>query len=252
MAPTGEQRPQPLTRRPDGALQFGVQDEQSLVKDCRLLPARGQKVSEKADHRLVNWPWLVEFAHLVSILADNPNMEQSLPATALEEVLLHLRMMATEVDAVSGAAAEHMSLNRTELRALHCLRAMGDSATAGDLARMLALTTGATTRVIDGLVDRGHAQRMPDAQDRRRTVVTLSPSVKVQLKRLFMPLGEEMRRELKKMNIDEDALAAVSRVLDVARRLMREHTYQLHHSALSTTGSQRVSVGADDYSSERQ
>ncbi|MBJ7601597.1 MAG: MarR family transcriptional regulator [Candidatus Dormibacteraeota bacterium] len=179
-------------------------------------------------------------------------MQRSLPPTALEEVLLHLRMMATEVDAVSGAAAEHMSLNRTELRALHCLRAMGDSATAGDLARMLALTTGATTRVIDGLVDHGHAQRMPDAQDRRRTVVVLTPSVKAQLKVLFVPLGEEMRRELREMNIEDDALAAMSRVLDVARRLMREHTHRLHHSALSTTVSQGLSVGTDDHSSERQ
>ncbi|MDQ6898608.1 MAG: MarR family transcriptional regulator [Candidatus Dormibacteraeota bacterium] len=179
-------------------------------------------------------------------------MQRSLPFTPLEEVLLHLRMMATEVDAVSGAAAEHMSLNRTELRALHCLRAAGDSATAGDLARMLALTTGATTRVIDGLVDHGHAQRMPDAQDRRRTVVVLTPSVKTQLKVLFVPLGEEMRRELSDMAIAEDVLTAISSVLDVARRLMREHVERLNHSTRLSPGSPPDRVGADAHSSERQ
>lgn len=161
-------------------------------------------------------------------------MPPSAPASTIDEVVLHLRMMAAEVDMLSGAAAEHLRLNRTELRALHCLRALGNSATAGDLARMLALTTGATTRVIDGLVDHGHARRIPDAQDRRRTVVNLTPGAIATLRGLFAPLGAEMRGELSE--IDDAVLTGTSSVLQAARRLMREHAHRLHGTTSAAIG----------------
>jgi DNA-binding MarR family transcriptional regulator len=73
-----------------------------------------------------------------------------------------------------GAVADQLGLHVTDL---HCLGALFDmgSATAGDLAVRLGLTTGAITRVVDRLVEKGYARRVADPRDRRRVVVEIVP-----------------------------------------------------------------------------
>ena len=79
-------------------------------------------------------------------------------AQLIDQILDHIQLLGTEVDRLSGSAALFIGLNRTDLRALQVLRTSGGM-TAGDLARALQVTSGATTRVIDSLVAAGHARR---------------------------------------------------------------------------------------------
>ena len=69
-----------------------------------------------------------------------------------------------------GAVADRLGMHVTDLHCLGALYELG-SATAGDLAKRLDLTTGAITRVIDRLVERGYVRRTGDPRDRRRVVV---------------------------------------------------------------------------------
>ena len=70
----------------------------------------------------------------------------------------------------SHAVAEAVGLNPTDLEALDLLLREG-AMTAGKLAELTRLTTGAITGVIDRLERRGYVRRVPDPTDRRRVIV---------------------------------------------------------------------------------
>src|SRR5215470_87937 len=106
--------------------------------------------------------------------------------TLIERILDHLLLMGSDADRLTGAAAVFNRLNRTDLRALQVLRAGG--LTAGQLARALSVTSGATTRVIDNLVASGQVVRGPDPKDRRRVLVRLTPAAIRQVDRTFAQL----------------------------------------------------------------
>src|SRR5689334_21547951 len=102
--------------------------------------------------------------------------------------------MGGDVDRLTGVAAGFNRLNRTDLRALEVLRAGG--MTAGDLARALSVTSGATTRVIDSLVAAGHVRREGDPRDRRRVLVRLTPAAVLLVDRTFERLRADTRTAL--------------------------------------------------------
>ncbi|SRR6266511_4161547 len=135
----------------------------------------------------------------------------------IDQVLDHVLLMGVDVDRLLGAAAAANQLNRTDLRALQALRRGG--MTAGQLARALNVTSGATTRVIDSLAGAGHVVRTPDAMDRRRVVVQLTPAAERIVERtLERPLAE-----LRSMaaSHDEEELARLVRLLSDLRSLVR-------------------------------
>lgn len=70
----------------------------------------------------------------------------------------------------SATVAARAGINSTDLESLDLLRRYGPM-TAGRLAALTGLTTGAITGVIDRLERRGFASRQPDPADRRRVVV---------------------------------------------------------------------------------
>ena len=53
---------------------------------------------------------------------------------------------------------------------------LGERVTAGDLARLTGLTTGAVTGIIDRLERAGFARRERDPEDRRRVYVRGDPA----------------------------------------------------------------------------
>ncbi len=71
---------------------------------------------------------------------------------------------------LSTAIAARAGINPTDLESLDLLRRHGPM-TAGRLAALTGLTTGAITGVIDRLERRGYARREADPTDRRRVVV---------------------------------------------------------------------------------
>lgn len=72
------------------------------------------------------------------------------------------------------AVADALGLNRTDLRCLDFLDREGPL-TAGRLAEVTGLTTGAMTTVLDRLERSDIARRVRDGADRRRVLVELTP-----------------------------------------------------------------------------
>lgn len=76
-------------------------------------------------------------------------------------------------DAVDDTVTELLGINRTDSRCLDILEQHGRM-TAGHLAVLSGLSTGAVTAVLDRLERAGYAQRVPDPSDRRRVSVELT------------------------------------------------------------------------------
>ncbi|MFB1426732.1 MarR family winged helix-turn-helix transcriptional regulator [Micrococcus endophyticus] len=83
------------------------------------------------------------------------------------------------------------------------------------LASSLGLSTAAVTAMVDRLEAAGHAERLPHAQDRRRTVVRLMPEsqhqVQVEVDRMADATGHLLA------DLDERERAAVARYLGRTR-----------------------------------
>jgi DNA-binding MarR family transcriptional regulator len=81
-----------------------------------------------------------------------------------------LRRASTQSVVLSQVIAERLRINPTDLECLGLLAENG-SVTAGRLAELTGLTTGAITGVIDRLERAGYARRERDPHDRRRVFV---------------------------------------------------------------------------------
>ena len=87
------------------------------------------------------------------------------------------------------AVAESIGLNSTDYECFSALRG-GGAMTAGQLAQITGLTTGAVTGVIDRLEQAGFAQRQADPGDRRRIIVAPLPAGLKKISALEMPLDQ--------------------------------------------------------------
>lgn len=100
-----------------------------------------------------------------------------------------LRELAQELRQYSGlgasyfrAVAARVGMNATDAQALDLLSATGP-ATAGRIADLMGVTTGAVTQMLDRLEQAGRIHRERDPEDGRRVIVGLAP-------------GEEALRDL--------------------------------------------------------
>jgi DNA-binding MarR family transcriptional regulator len=122
----------------------------------------------------------------------------------------------------SQAVAGRLGMNSTDLECLdHILRG---PVTAGRLASLTGLTTGAITGVIDRLERSGLAQRESDPEDRRKTVVRALPAVLERIAPLFEPMERAAMAVLSKYRDDELALILnfLTRARDAALTAMSE------------------------------
>ena len=87
---------------------------------------------------------------------------------AFWSVSRQLRVLAKE-------ALAEWDITPSQARALGVLRRHG-SLRLGDLAEHLRIVPRSATEVVDGLEERGLADRRPDPADRRATLVALTPS----------------------------------------------------------------------------
>lgn len=101
--------------------------------------------------------------------SDNPDARRALAEQLADEVRANQR--ATDV--IDELIADALGVNRTDSRCLDILEQHGRM-TAGQLASLTGLTTGAITAVIDRLERAGYAQRVRDPADRRRVLVDLT------------------------------------------------------------------------------
>lgn len=114
--------------------------------------------------------------------------------------------------------ADKLSLNITDHKCLDLIERMG-SMTAGQLAEITGLTTGAITGVIDRLEKAGYVRRERDSQDRRKVIVCLVPD---KAYRDITPLFEVLSR-----NYDPISKGYSDEELSVILKFMKESNQAL-------------------------
>lgn len=106
---------------------------------------------------------------------------------------LGLAMRKTSAQGVlfSQAVADRVGMNPADVECLDILSESGP-VTAGELAELTGLTTGAVTGLIDRLEKAGYVQRERDLSDRRRVIVQPLPKAQND----FLPLYEGLQQAI--------------------------------------------------------
>ncbi|MCC6314378.1 MAG: MarR family transcriptional regulator [Thermomicrobiales bacterium] len=126
-----------------------------------------------------------------------------------------LRRMSAGAVLVSQAVAERVGVRSADLEALDLL-VMNGPMTAGQLAELTGLTTGAVTGLVDRLERLGYARREADPSDRRRVIVrAVEEAIARDLEPAYAGLSEAIDRLL--AEYDETDLELV---LDFLTRAM--------------------------------
>ncbi|ANB55506.1 winged helix DNA-binding domain protein [Anoxybacillus sp. B7M1] len=100
-----------------------------------------------------------------------------------------------------GVAAK-LHLNATDLKCRELLNQTGPI-TAGQLAQLTNLTTGAITGVIDRLEKAELVKRVPDPQDRRRVIIQPLSDRDGEIRELFKPLHDSLSRLFQQYSEEE-------------------------------------------------
>lgn len=133
-------------------------------------------------------------------------------ARRLAELDLELRTMGARSVMLSHAVASRLGISPADLETMDILTTSGPL-TAGRLAELTGLTTGAITGVVDRLERSGFVRRERDVNDRRRVIVHLVPDRARKIAKLFEPLARAMA-ELYARYSDEE----VGLMVDCTRR----------------------------------
>ena len=114
------------------------------------------------------------------------------------------------------ALAGQLGIGATDLECLALLQELG-TASAGQLADLLGLTTGAITGVVDRLEAGGFVARESDPGDRRRVIVRTQPGRAADVEHAYAPLVRAAGEALA-----DTAEPELRRLLDGPRRLAEE------------------------------
>lgn len=112
----------------------------------------------------------------------------------------------------SQSIADRLGIGSTDLETLGILIQDGP-VTAGRLAELTGLTTGAVTGLVDRLERAGYVHREPDPNDRRRVIIGWNSGREVELLPLFASMQQSMQQLYTRYTDAE-----LSLVLDFIRR----------------------------------
>jgi len=126
------------------------------------------------------------------------------------------------------AVAERLGLNVTDHKCLDFLGREG-AVTAGRLAEVSGLTTGAVTGVIDRLEKAGFVRREEDPSDRRRVLIRPAPGAE----RRIAPLFASLRKKMGKVSarFSDAQLDVIADFLRSCIAVMREETHRMRAEA---------------------
>ncbi|MCI1590214.1 MarR family winged helix-turn-helix transcriptional regulator [Heyndrickxia oleronia] len=131
----------------------------------------------------------------------------------IQKALLHeLRQNSARAVMLHQLISEKMGLNATDHKCLDYLNRTGP-VTAGQLADITGLTTGAVTNIIDRLEKAGYVIRDKDPNDRRRVVVKPIPEGSAQLSPMFHSIMQSTLNIISRYNEQEILL-----ILDFIRQ----------------------------------
>jgi DNA-binding MarR family transcriptional regulator len=142
-------------------------------------------------------------------------------ARLIEALSLSVRKVIVETVLLFDTLARRMGVNATDMQCLNIHNFEG-AVTAGRLAELTGLTTGAITTAIDRLEKAGYVQRVRDPLDRRRVVVQLLPQ---EGSEVFGAIDQAWR-ELCSRYSDQE-LALIFAFLDAMYQMNRDAVAQL-------------------------
>jgi DNA-binding MarR family transcriptional regulator len=142
----------------------------------------------------------------------------------IDELVREFRTSGNQDDAFDNVAAQRLGVNETDL---HCLNIVENAGgiTAGKLAELAGLTTGAVTGVIDRLEHRGFARRVQDPEDRRRVRVEVTRAFYTRADKIWGPVRADWGRALAKFSNEE--LELITEFLRASNEVGRRHLDRL-------------------------
>jgi DNA-binding MarR family transcriptional regulator len=123
--------------------------------------------------------------------------------------LHQLRALTVELDLLGSEFGRTNGLHPTDVRALICLldaHRHSTAATPGWLGKQLGLESASITALIDRVERAGHVSRTRDADDRRKVVLSVTPSAIALDQAFFGPLVERASAELAQFSDSEQKL----------------------------------------------
>jgi len=123
-----------------------------------------------------------------------------------------MRKVSAQSVLFSQAVAEQLGINSTDLECLDIIN-FSSPITAGRLADLTGLTTGAITGVIDRLEKVGYVRRERDPNDRRRVIIQPLSEAAQKISPLFDSMAQAMSKLYSSYSDQEIAL-----ILDFATR----------------------------------
>ncbi|WP_199701664.1 MarR family winged helix-turn-helix transcriptional regulator [Jiangella rhizosphaerae] len=116
-----------------------------------------------------------------------------------------LTMTNRRLRRLSGPELERTGVTPGQLRVLRLLSAAGSPLRVSELARRLDVIPRSATSVVDLLEERGLVERRPDPDDRRATLVALTPSGTQVLRSLRAHRAAGLAQLLDRLTADEQA-----------------------------------------------
>lgn len=139
------------------------------------------------------------------------------PVTTSKQELIRavgdeVRAYQRSVDALDELALTRVGVHRTDGRCVDLLHQHGRM-TAGELAKLSGLSSGATTAAIDRLERAALARRVHDPGDRRKVLVELTPKARRLAEGVYGPLSIRGAEHLARYTAAE-----LETILDFVRR----------------------------------
>jgi DNA-binding MarR family transcriptional regulator len=147
-------------------------------------------------------------------------------AELLAALLVAGRSLGNSSSMLLAACADRLGLHSTDWGCVLLLdEALPEPLTAGQLAELTGLTTGAVTGVLDRLESAGFVRRERDPGDRRRVIVRLVPEAMAGIRPMFAGLISDMRAL--HGNYSDDELAVFVDMLNRSSEILRAHARRI-------------------------
>ena len=151
-------------------------------------------------------------------------MSPSRKSELVREIVGAIQDEQTQQTFLSNAIADRLGLTSSELEVMGTLVVRGPLS-AGDLAKRTGLTSGAVTRLIDRLVERGSVRRLADADDRRRVLIEATPSALKVCEPFYGPIEAEGTALLESRT--EKELEVILEYLRISYEFSKRHTERI-------------------------